>query len=132
MNHPVFGEITFNHGWDGKATITLWGRQYNIVYTAAAYFKKDGITAEQERAFTAFQSDKVARLAQVETLLQRYISGADPKEPTSGRARLTPRSLLFERDGGYALLLDDADNPDNGLAVRLHPDERVMTQDEYL
>ena len=30
------------------------------------------------------------------------------------------------------ILFDDGDDPDNGLAVIISPDEEVMTQDEYL
>ena len=40
--------------------------------------------------------------------------------------------LLFERDGSYAILFDDKNDEDNGIAVCLVPSERVLTQDEYL
>jgi hypothetical protein len=40
--------------------------------------------------------------------------------------------LTIKRDGECALLLDDTEDEDNGMAVVLLPEEEAMTQDEYL
>jgi hypothetical protein len=39
---------------------------------------------------------------------------------------------LFQRDGGYALLLDDKSDEDDGIAVCLVPKAEVLSQDAYL
>ena len=41
-------------------------------------------------------------------------------------------ALLFRQDGSYALLLDDAEDEDNDVAVCLAPTAEVMPQEEYL
>ena len=40
--------------------------------------------------------------------------------------------LLFQRDGEYTLLLDDAKNPDEGICMVLYPKKKIVSQDEYL
>jgi len=57
--------------------------------------------------------------------LTNYTNG----EPSS---RFIPRTLLFERNGNYALLFDDTAEPDGGIAVCLFPEEQIVQQDDYL
>ncbi|MDR0863269.1 MAG: hypothetical protein LBN30_10985 [Oscillospiraceae bacterium] len=125
MNNSIFGELVFNTGWKAKTDISLFGNTYAITIKAKAYFETDGITAEQERAFGDFSGNKVARLQTAENLLNEY-AGNNAAE------RFTPRTLLFQRDGGYALLLDDKDDEDDGVAVCLAPKPEVVSQDVYL
>jgi len=125
MNNPVFGEVVFNTGWKTKADITFFGNNYSIVVKAKAYYEKDGITTEQERAFNNFNINKAEQLKTVERLLNDF-AGDDASK------RFIPRMLLFQRDGGYALLLDDKKDEDGGIAVCLAPKIEVVSQDEYL
>lgn len=125
MNNSYFGEMTFNTGWKATTDITLFGKSISIIVKAKAYYEKDGITSEQEAAFSDFSNNKEQRLRNTEKLLCDYaiIDAAD---------RFFPRTLLFERDGSYALLFDDNNDEDNGIAVCLAPSELVLKQDEYL
>ncbi|MDR0869022.1 MAG: hypothetical protein LBP75_11230 [Planctomycetota bacterium] len=125
MNNSVFGELTFNTGWKTEAEISLFGNNYVVTVKAKAYFEKDGITAEQESAFSDFNDYKNSRLQTVEKLLNGLASG-------NAAERFTPRTLLFQRNGGYALLLDDKNDEDDGIAVCLAPKAEVLSQDEYL
>ena len=52
MKNSEFGDLVFNTGWKAKAEIKLFGTNYNIIVKAKAYFEKDGITREQEIAFS--------------------------------------------------------------------------------
>ena len=125
MNNSCFGEMTFNTGWKATTDILLFGKSISIIVKAKAYYEKDGITSEQEAAFSDFSNNKEQRLKITEKLLSDYstVDAAD---------RFVPRTLLFERDGSYALLFDDNNDEDNGIAVCLAPSEQVLTQDEYL
>lgn len=125
MNNSVFGEIVFNTGWKTKSDIVFFGNSYSIVVKAKAYFEKDGITNEQETAFNSFKTNKSEQLKTVEKLLKDF-AGNDASK------RFIPRTLLFQRDGGYALLFDDIENEDEGVAVCLAPKTKVVSQDEYL
>lgn len=125
MKSSVFGEMTFNTGWKAMMNILLFGKSKNITVKAKAYYEKDGITDEQEAAFSDFNNNKEQRLKNTEKLLSNYASVA-------AASRFIPRTLLFERDGSYAILFDDKEDVDNGVVVCLSPMENVLTQDEYL
>lgn len=125
MNNSVFGELVFNVGWKTQTDIALFEKNYNVIVKAAAYFEKDGVTFEQEAAFGDFHDNKNERLKIVEKLLLGF-----DNDNTS--ERFTPRTLLFQRDGSYALLLDDKKDEDGGIAVCLKPTAEVVSQDEYL
>jgi hypothetical protein len=134
MNESAFGAVAFDYGFDAKGRLMLWGKAYEITLTAAAYFEKDGITEAQEKACLAYKSGEARKWARVEALLREFLASrtGEPVPPARLGARFTPRTLLFKRDGAYALLLDDAENPDEGLAVCLAPEEKVVSQDVYL
>jgi hypothetical protein len=125
MNSTVFGEFTFNTGWKSRTTITLFGKAIEVVVKAKAYYEKDGITAEQERAFADWDNLKNEKLRIAEKLLTEYSRG-------NADERFKMKTLLFDRDGDYALLFDDRENEDDGVAVCLAPIEKVVPQDEYL
>jgi hypothetical protein len=125
MNNAAFGELFFNIGWKTKANITLFGNSYDIVIKAKAYFEKDGVTTEQENAYRDFISNKPQRLAAIEKSLNDFSNDGASK-------RFVPRTLLFQRDGSYALLLDDKEDEDDGVAVCFTLKVEVISQDEYL
>ena len=124
MLHDLFGEITFNTGWKSKKTIRLFDKEYTINLKIQAYFEEDGITEEQENAYSEFCKSENEKLETVENLLRGYSDS--PQE------KFTPKTLLIDRDGSYALLCDDTDNEDEGIAVCLYPQEVIISQDDYL
>ena len=125
MKNPVFGEFVFDTGWKAKTDIGLFGANHMIVVKAASYFEKDKITPEQERAFENYNKNKADILKKAEDLLIGHM-GAEASR------RLVPKTLLFRRDGSYALLLDDQEDEDKDVAVCLAPTAEVMPQEEYL
>lgn len=125
MKNTVFGDIVFNTGWKTKGNIIFFGENFNITIKAKAYFESDAITTAQEIAFSSFTANKSEQMKIVEKLLIDF-AGDNPSK------RFVPRTLLFQRDGGYALLLDDKEDEDGGVAVSLVPVEAVLSQDEYL
>ena len=124
MIDTVFGDVTFDFGWSKKDTLSLFGKQYNILVTANAYFANEAITQQQQKAYSAFTQGKTEISKKIEQLLSAYTPDSEKN--------LTPRYIIFEKNGAYALMLDDKDDPDDGIAVQLAPIEQVMSQDAYL
>lgn len=125
MKNEIFGELTYNTGWKTKVKITLFSKEYEVVVKAKAYREEDGVTVEQEKAYIDFNNNKSAQIRSIEDLLNRYSNGKSVE-------RFVPRTLLFKREGSYALLLDDKEDEDDGIAVTLSPKAEVLSQDEYL
>lgn len=125
MKNSVFGELFFNVGWKATTGIFLLNNNYSVIVKAAAYFEKDGITAEQEAAFVDFSDNKHERIVTVEKLLIDFANG-------DASNRFVPRILLFQRNGSYALLLNDREDEDEGIAVCLKPVAKIVSQSEYL
>lgn len=125
MKNSCFGEMVFNTGWKATTDVMLFGKLTNIIVKAKAYYENDGITSDQEAAFLDFSNNKEERLKVTEKLIYEY-------SKVDAGNRFVPRTLLFERNGSYAILFDDKNDEDNGIAVCLYPSEKVLTQDEYL
>ena len=66
MLHDVFGEITFSIGWKANKNIILFGKEYSINLKVHAYFEEDGITKDQEKAYTDFYKAENDKLQIVE------------------------------------------------------------------
>lgn len=124
MRHNIFGEITFHVGWKADRNIYLFGKKHSVTMKIQAYFEEDGITKEQEQAYLAYKEKEAEKLHVIEKLLRGC---ADSPE-----LRFEPKTLFFDRDGSCALLCDDREEPDEGIAVCLMPQEKVLSQDEYL
>jgi len=130
MYNSVFGDVAFDYGWKTETEITLWERTFAVTVDADAFYETEGITAEQEAAFSAFNDQKAEKQRAIESLLMSYYE--DRRSEEQLLEQLTPTQLTFDRKGGCALLFTDEDDLDNGLAVTVFPDEDVMTQDEFL
>ncbi len=118
------GKMNFDIGWKLKKDIIFNDATYEIVVKCKAYKAEDGITTEQEAALKKFAREGEKQLA----IAAQMLNG---KFPDAGR-RFVPTMLLFNRDGEYALLLDDKDNPDEGMCAILSPRREIVSQDEYL
>jgi predicted DNA-binding WGR domain protein len=129
--NKTFGEVCFKNGFTPKEPlkIKLWGKTNSVKVDVEAYYEKDGITEEQEKAFVTLKSVLAEKQSAIENMLSDYCDGGDDDELSE---RFTPTQLNIERDGKCALMLDDEEDEENGMAVVLLPEEEVMTQDEYL
>ncbi len=124
MNENISEKLVFDIGWKATIFLELFSRDYLVKLKFKAYFEKDKITQEQEKAYIEYKENKKIILNKVEKLLLGYSLDA--------ATRFIPKTLLFERDGAYALLCDDTFSPDEGVAVTLAPKKQVILQDEYL
>ena len=124
MNDKIFGEVSFDAGWNRTESISLWGKSNDLLITAVAYYESETITGAQQSSYRSFNLNKSIMEKKAEQLLSNYMD-----EPEK---HLTPRFLVFEKDGAYALMLDDDNDPDNGVAVQFAPVAKVTSQDAYL
>lgn len=79
---------------------------------------------KQHEAYLDYITTEKNKANVIERLLTEYSQKASE--------RFVPRTLLFEEDGTYALLCDDKEEPDDGIAVCLVPETKIMSQDDYL
>jgi hypothetical protein len=124
MNNKYFGELEYATGWKTKRIIELFDEHYEIVIKIQAYEPEDGITEKQDNACKVYIENEKENLKCMEKLMLEY--SAEAKE------RFKPRRLLFDTDGGCALLCADAQDLDEGIAVCILPEKCVMDQSDYL
>lgn len=128
MISSIFGDLQFDTGWKTQIDLLLFGKTYKITLKARAYEEAEGLTAEQQQALSDFHEHLAERQKDLENLLNAYAEGAEG----DAISRFLPRTILFAKEGGYALLCDDFLDPDGGIAVALAPQKEVIAQDDYL
>lgn len=114
----------FDAGWVTPIQIHLFGTEHTITLRMKSYRESDGITMEQDQAYADYSANKEQIREHIETELLHFAEDAEE--------RFIPRTLLVQRDGAYALLCDDADYPDEGIAICVKPNFSIVSQDEYL
>lgn len=113
----------FKVGFKKTDVFGFFGRICSIVVKLKAYCEKDGITSEQLEAYKHYVENK----KNIQTLVENEFS-----KPQYNKDNLTPKTLLINRKGEVALLVQDAADLDGGLVVVIKPEFKVVPQDEYL
>ena len=121
----ILGPLRFDEGWYAHRAIQLFQKGYTVSVCVQAYYEQDGITQQQKAALADYKEHETQRLKTVESLLCAHFEG-------NCAIRFIPQTIVFERDGSYAFLCDDYDAPEEGIAVLLSPEQRVLSQDDYL
>lgn len=124
MNIKDVGELQFNVGFKRMESITLFEENVEIVLKLKAYFEEDGVTNEQISSYVKFNHNKDENCKKIEKALLSYDSNA--------KERFQAKTLLFGRNGECALLCDDSEEPDEGIALILYPSLEILSQDDYL
>ena len=122
MDNKIFGEVKFNMGWETKKDILFFDTKYKITVSAAAYYETDKITEEQEISYSEFLENEKMILNKI----QEQIDALD------GKTRYIPCLLLIQENGDYALIFDDKDDVEAGIAVTIKPEYSVLDTDQYL
>lgn len=120
----VLGIMEFHTGWKVQGEVVFCEKTYPVTIKCKSYRQEDGLTQEQKDAMELYIQNGQKQLAVVQQILIRQYHDA--------QHRFTPTMLLFQRDGEYALLLDDAKNPDEGICMVLSPKRKIISQDDYL
>ena len=124
MENSIFGKMEFHTGWKIHGEVVFYGRTYPITIKCKSYRQEDGLTQEQKDAMELYNRDGQKQLAALQQILTNQYPDA--------QHQFTPTMLLFQRDGEYTLLLDDAKNPDEGICMVLSPKRKIISQDDYL
>lgn len=139
----VFGLMIYRHQWQKKSTLNFLGQMWPILVAAQAYTGKPITTAEQE-SFVWVKKNWHSLQGKAEEALKNYIvenrSDLAQYWPAvrglESRAEIakavTPRMLLFQRDGSAVLFLDCQWDQENGLGIQLYPAIEVAAQAAFL
>lgn len=122
--NSVFGTMKFHTGWKVQGEIVFCEQTYPIIIKCKSYRQEDGLTQEQKDAMERYVNNGQKQINDAQQILTRQYPDV--------KNRFTPTMLLFQRNGEYALLLNDAKNPDEGLCIVLYPTIRIVLQDDYL
>lgn len=124
MKEDISKEFKFDVGWKKCDEISFEKKVYKIIIKLQAYFETDGITDEQIESYSEYLNSKKDIVSSAEQLVEEY----DPDVYN----RFIPTTLLIERNGDYALLCNDKNDLDGGIAICLKPVKKVVLQDDYL
>ncbi|WP_314830487.1 hypothetical protein [uncultured Streptococcus sp.] len=125
MYNRVFGNMKFDSGFEIESEICLFLKKKPICITAEAYWESDDVTLAQENAFLEFNKKKGEYVARLENLMiVKY--GVEAKE------RFSAKQILISREGKLAILFDDSEDEDEGIAVQIIPNYRIEEQSTYL
>ena len=124
MVKTFLGDLEFHTGFKKSDSIEFCNRKYEVTIKAKAYFEEDGITAEQQSSLQKYGENKEEFFKIITDLALNYDKTA--------KERFVPKTLLFQRNGECALLCDDVNEPDEGLAICILPEKEIVSQDDYL
>lgn len=142
-NDPIFGEMSYKHGWFKNQSIYIFVKNWDIKILAKAFSQK-AINAAEQNAYKNFMENETKFIEIVENSLKDYVNnnlyelseywmGARRVKDISELSQmLTPKSLVFKQDGSVIMLLDCVWDVENGVGVKLMPDVSVASQDIFL
>ncbi len=142
-NDPIFGEMSYKHGWFKNQSIFIFGKNWDIKILAKAFSQK-AINAAEQNAYKNFMENETKFIEIAENQLKEYVNNNlyELSEYWVGARRVkdiielaqmvTPKSLVFKQDGSIIMLLDCVWDVENGVGVKLIPDVSVASQDIFL
>ena len=127
-----FGEIEYKYGWIKQLAIVLWGDARNMRIKAAA-FTGEEITQQQRDSYQYFLKNMDAISIRSLELANDYLKENYEKgEYGSAKEAISPRTILFKKDGSFGILCDFTLDEEHGLAICISPKEEVGMQDILL
>lgn len=142
-NDIAFGEMTYQHRWIKKGKLSVFGKEWNINVVARANLGEK-ITKEQQDNYKNFLQNNDHYIQIIESELIKYVNeNIDELSEYWSNARqienkenlseiVTPKTLLFKRDGSTVLLLDCVWDEENGIGIQVIPKIMIGVQDLFL
>lgn len=124
MINNLFGEMEYSIGWKCKKEISIFGKVYSITVKIQARKPDQDLPSIQEQTCLRYIEHEKEYLCDIEKMMVEYCDTVE--------TRFTPRTLLFKRNGACALLFDDVEEPDEGIAACIIPDKHIVSQDMFL
>ena len=122
-----FEKSSFNMGWKISISISLFEKDYKITILAEAYNKSEKTTEAQIKSYNDFIKKQSTILPKVEKLLAYEANSID-----NAKKRFSPKMIYINQNGNYAMIFDDKENKEDGIAVTIKPSIKVTTTDQYL
>ena len=138
----VFGEMTYRHRWFKTEILNIFEKDFSVKIVAKAFSGKP-ITDEQRDAYKWFKEN----LGQINETMTQLASGYINENcqefaanwrgarmvasPADLAQIITPRTILFTKDGGI-LVLFDCPWDEHGIAIQLKPEIEIGCQDIFL
>ncbi|EHR41412.1 hypothetical protein [Alishewanella jeotgali] len=133
---PVFGLMTFNHSWEKTESIYWWGGAERSVNIVAFAYTGDQISSIQRDAYEDYRLNVVSVIDNNLSLLLQYLSeNFDSKISSKGIfEKITPRSVVFQKDGTWGILFDCIFDAENGISLYKNTNNKwsVGLQDDFL
>ena len=138
----VFGEMTYKHRWFKTEILNIFEKDFSVRIVAKAFSGKP-ITDEQRDAYKWFKENLGQINETMTQLASGYINENCQEFDAHGRREsmltahadleqiITPRTLLFTKDGGI-LVLFDCPWDEHGIAIQLKPEIEIGCQDIFL
>ncbi|HHE3604222.1 TPA: hypothetical protein ACPDW5_000054 [Pasteurella multocida] len=119
-------DLVFDYGWRKPIIIEFYGVDIEIELVFDAY-KNEGINSKQEESYNLFLSNKENYEKKIISLLNEYIENNKIEN-----AEVQAKTILFNYDGSFGLLCNCSWDIENGIAVILYPESKVVIQDNFL
>ena len=58
MKNAVFGEVSFNFGWEKRGSVILFNRPYSVVIRIKSFRETDLITVAQEEGYHLYRQNE--------------------------------------------------------------------------
>jgi len=126
-----FGEMVYKHSWTKTDTICLFDKAYKVKVVAQAY-KGDTILDIQRENYVNFRNYLEENKVAIEKKLKEYCKTNYNTDKTLDEC-LTPKTVIFERDGSWGILFDTEYDIENGVALFvINGQLEVGTEDSFL
>ncbi|MCR4942799.1 MAG: hypothetical protein K5978_08445 [Campylobacter sp.] len=144
IKDKFFGQMQYKHGWVKKDALDIFGKKNNILIKASS-FKMQDITSKQQESYEYFVKNLADISARASLAIYAYIKdnfdtikeGYKDITQINTLAELNKisvlKEVLFKQDGEILLLLEVVWDEENGLGVKISPDDCIVgPQDVFL
>lgn len=119
-----FGNLEYSVGWRKNINVAFFGCEHRVILKLHSYRMEDPITEKQIKAYEWYLENGANAVETAQIALSEEFDNAD--------IRFAPSMILIDRKGEIALLCDDAELPDEGIAIVLDESIKIISQDDYL
>lgn len=132
ITDPIFGEMSYNYSWEKQHRLDLWDKIY-LIKIVANDIDENGISQTQRDTYNAVEECFSDIILKNSDKIKHYIHEAFEQNAIELSSALSPRSIVFQRDGSWGILFDCAYDEDHGIALYfIDQKAHVGSQDAFL
>lgn len=126
IKDKVFGELKFRYGWKKEEKLNLWGKEYSVQCTI--YIGEDEEISEKARE--SYKSYKEVE-KKIDKILEEHISEID-RDILDAKEKMRPMTIAFYNNGDSGVIFECDWDLDNGVALLLTPEIKIVNNDDLL